>query len=243
MSHENEVFLKFVLLAGILGFDKVSFGLEIPTSVAAPAFVFFANYAPDWQDKFVESLPKHHGARVAYGKRTTPAYEGESTYWSRDDFYREAAANMIAEQSIKRFAGPAGCTSYFAMEPTASNDADVERTDTLIRLTSASMTRILLPKHLPQSGLSLTPTEIRIMLWVLDGKTAGEISDILTIGKSAIENHQRKLQERFETKGIFATAFLAYRMGRLTPAPGSPTAAESHDMHLLAPGQQVSSVR
>lgn len=243
MPHENDVFLKFVLLASILGFDKVSFGLEIPTSVAAPAFVFFANYAPDWHYKFVERHPKYHGARVAYGKRTAPALEAESAYWCPDDFYREAAANNIAEQDIMRFAVPFGCVSYFALEPKNSNDAMVERTNSLIRLTNTSMTRILFPKHLPQSGLSLTPTEVSIMRWVLDGKTAGEISDIMSIGKSAIENHQRKLQERFETKGIFATAFLAYRMGMLTLVPGSPIASELHGMRQLAPGQQASFAR
>lgn len=220
MDHENEVFLKFVLLANILGYRYAAYGLEYPTSVAEPPFTFFANYAPDWHHKFVDRNPKHHGSRVAYGKRTVEPPDGSEGYnWSRIDFQREAQGNHINFEWFDTIQGPGGTVSLVGLAGRHTPDSTLLRRKTrmLIDLLIEGMNNLLLKKNMPQMFVELTEQERKYLQWVLDGKTSGEIADIMHIRKSAVENMQRSLPERFDRNGIFVTAFLAYRLGMLTP--------------------------
>lgn len=214
----HEVFIKFVLLAGILGYRHVAYGLEYPTSIAEPTFSYYSNFAPDWQDKFNTKNMKHHGSRVAYGRRKSTPLPGASDYfWSRRDFFREAEAYGVYLEWVDNIPGRGGTIALVGLGGFNGQDDAILRRKThiLIEETVEAMEKLLLQKNLPQLFVKLTENERKYLLWVLDGKTASEIADIMGISKAAAENMQRKLPERFERKGIFATAFLAYRLGML----------------------------
>lgn len=218
MDHENEVFLKFVILANFLGYQHVAYGLELPTSVAAPSFSLFNNYADDWQEKFVERHARHHGSRVAHGKRTRPTAEHETRYyWHREDFMREAHEHDIKPEWLEQSKGEGGSIAFVALAergPQCSPRLN-QKVRMLIDATNEAMRRVLLAKYLPQAHIKLNGVERLYMAWVLDGKTSGEIADIMHMPKPSVDNLQRKLPERFSMKGITATAFLAYRLGLL----------------------------
>lgn len=218
VDHENEVFLKFVLLANVIGFRYASYGLEYPTSVAEPSFTLYANYAHDWQEKFVVRHVKHHGSRVAYGKRASDPAPGASPYyWTRADFMREAEANNVKLEWIENMPGRGGTTALVGLAGVTATDSPLlrKKTHILIAEVVEAMEARLLKKNLPQLFVELTDQEKKYLLWVLDGKTSGEIADIMSIRKAAVENMQRNLPDKFDRKGIFATAFLAYRLGLL----------------------------
>lgn len=218
MPHESEAFLKFVLLANILGYNYAAYGLEYPTSVAEPPFTFYANYTKDWYQKFVERHIKHHGSKVAYGKRTIEPQDGSNIYyWRRADFWREAEANNIEIEVFETISGEGGTVALVGLSGRTVPDSEIlrKKTRVLIDLTVEVMGRLLIKKNLPQVEVTLKDFERKYLLWVLDGKTSGEIADIMHISKQSVENMQRKLPERFDKKGIFATAFLAYRIGML----------------------------
>jgi hypothetical protein len=219
LPHENEVFLKFVLLANILGFKSVAIGLELPLSIAEPWCTFFANYAVDWREKFLDRHPKHHGPRVAYGKRTEgPGQPSHAYYWTPADFRREAELNNIEADWTDVIQGPGGAiaTVCLAGRTIAHSPELAEKTRVLVDIAVAAMMDILIEKQIPQFSIKLSTTEREYLAWVLDGKTSGEITDIMKISKGAADNMQRKLPERFQRNGIFVTAFLAYRLGMLS---------------------------
>lgn len=219
MPHENDVFVKFVLLAKILGYDHVGVALELPLSIAEPWCTFFANYTPDWQEKFVIRHPKHHGPRVAYGKRSAgPDVPGHDYYWTRADFAREAALNGIEADWSDKINGAHGSVTTVALanrttERSAETDAN---TRVLVDIAVQSLNQVLYEKYAPQIHIKLSKTEQEFLAWVLDGKTAGEITDIMKISKGAADNLQRRLAERFQRSGIINVAFLAYRLGMLS---------------------------
>lgn len=219
VDHENEVFLKFVLLAKIIGYRRVSYGIEYPTSVAEPSFSYYANYTTDWQEKFIERHAKHHGSRVAYGKRSAVPPEGSSPYyWTRSDFFREAEANMVKFEVLKEIPGRGGTEAIVGLSDLTEADGPLirQKANILIGEVAAAMELRLLTKNLPQLFVQLTEQERKYLLWVLDGKTSGEIADIMGIRKAVVDNMQRSLPDRFDRKGAFATAFLAYRLGLLS---------------------------
>ncbi len=218
LPHENEVFLKFVLLANILGYDFVGIGVELPLSIAEPWCIFYANYAADWREKFIDRHPKHHGPRVAYGKRTEgPDQPSHSYYWTPSDFRREAALNNVEVDWTETIQGTGGtiATVWLAGRTKERNPELTAKTRVLVDLAVTSLISILNEKHTPQYSIKLNATERQYLAWVLDGKTSGEITDIMKISKGAADNMQRKLPERFQRNGIFVTAFLAYRLGML----------------------------
>lgn len=226
MDHENEVYLKFVILSNILGYRYAAYGLELPTSVAEPSFSLFVNYADDWQSKYVERNARHHGSRVAYGKRTRPTERHEKKYyWQREDFLREARLHNITPEWFEQSTGTGGSIAFVALsertEPCSPGFNQLVRI--LIDEANERMRRLLLEKYLPQAYIKLSDVERVYLAWVLDGKTSGEIADIMSIPKPSVENLQRKLPERFEKKGIAPTAFLAYRLGLLeAPQAAAP---------------------
>lgn len=219
-SHENEVFLKLVLLASLLGYERVSFGMEVPKSMGEPVFTYWSNYPDDWSGKFVERKVRHHGAHVGYGKRLSPPAPGRSEYfWSRCDFQREADAYGIAFDYQATMLGKNGTLALIGLSRPASllSEFDKKRLTILVNATVDAMATLLLDKHLPGHRVQITATERQYMCWVLDGKTASEIASIMNIPPTKVEAMQRSLPGRFEKKGIFATAFLAFRLDMLDP--------------------------
>lgn len=217
---EFAMFASFVDLAAELGYSKVAYGLEFPNSIARPDFCYFANFQPDWRSRFsaVETLKL--GAKSALGKRTPGLFEDDSPHWRKEDFVREAQEHGLKFVWLEAIPGLAGTTSFVGLAegdefPSTETQYNIR---VLADYLAMSMTGCLVPKHMPQSLLEITQTETQCLQWVLDGKTAGEIADILDLTVYATRHMQRTLCEKFEKRSILATAVLAYRMGLLTAA-------------------------
>jgi LuxR family quorum-sensing system transcriptional regulator SolR len=218
MLHENDAFVKFVLLAKILGYEHVAIGLELPLSVADPWCAFFSNYTPDWQEKFAERSPKHHGPRTAYGKRTDePDPNKPVYYWTRADFLREAELNRIEVDWCHGIHGPNGSVaSVWMASRQVEYGLELEaKARLLAHLAATAITKIIVEKNIPQYRIELNAQEQNYLRWVLDGKTAGEIAEIMNVSKSTIDGMQRRLPERFHRSGISNTAFFDFRLGML----------------------------
>lgn len=219
-DHENEVFLKFTLLSQLLGFAKGSVGIELPTSVAQPAFCYYSNFAADWQEKFVERHAKHHGAKVAHKKRTASPPAGVNEYyWVAGDFQWEADANDIVFDYRVTLPGPFGTIANAGLSGYSGSASEysraLERAAMLVGLTIDSMRSCLVKKYLPQASLKLDAIEKQYLSWVLDGKTTAEIIEIINGDKTSVTKLQKALPQKFDRSGVVATAVLALRMDML----------------------------
>lgn len=234
-SHESDVFSSLVALANALGFQHVAFGMELPTSISKPLFSYWCNFPEDWISKFIERKVEHHGSQVAYHKRLSLPAPGSDEYnWSRCDFQREAEAYGIKFQWQQKATGRCSTVALIGLSGKDSllSEFDKKRLTILFNTTVDAMATRLLDKHLPGHRVQITEDERKYLCWVLDGKTADEIIDILRVPKNRVDTMQRNLPLRFEKKGIFATAFMAYRFGMLDPdaeclddpAPADPAA-------------------
>jgi hypothetical protein len=219
-DHENDVFLKLVLLARIIGYSDVSLGIELPTSAAEPSFSYWCTYPQDWLAKFVERDPRYHGSRAALNKRKSPPARGMSeNHWSKCDFEREAQAYGIVFQVWEAVRAGGGTVAFIGLSgrSTPLSELVEQQTRILIDMTVDAITPLLLDKHLPEHRVPISEIERRYMCWVLDGKTAGEIQIIMGLTKAQVDAMQRALPQRFGKKGIFPTSFFAWRMDMLEP--------------------------
>lgn len=225
-DHENEVYLKFALLAAQLGYPHACIAVELPTSAIDPVVTLWANYADDWVEKFVVRHVRHHGARVGYGKRKSEPLPGRHQYhWSRCDFMREAQAYGIEFDIQERIHGQRGTVAQIGLSGLGERDLVQHHTKLriLIDLTMDVMTRLLLDKYLPQHTVTVNDAERRYMNHVLDGFSNDDIAQILGITRTEALAMQRGLPKRFDRVGIVPTCFLAYKMG-LLEEPGDGAA-------------------
>lgn len=218
VNHENEVFLKFVLLARQLGYRHASLAVEIPSSVIEPVVALWASYADDWVEKFVERHVRHHGARMGYGKRkSAPAPGCHQYHWSRCDFWREARAYEIEFEVEEAIPGRRGTSALVGLASHAGVKSALHHSmlNFLIGCAIGAMTPLLLDKYLPQHRATITEIERRYMCLVLDGYPNPDIAEVLGIPVKDASTIQRNLPKRFDKLGIVPASFLAYKLGLL----------------------------
>lgn len=220
LDHENEIFLRLVILADILGFRHASYGLAYPTTYLEPALSYFANYRHDWEEKFLSRHPKYHGSKASIGKRTNEP-PGAHSSWRRADFFREARENNVILQRVDNIPGRGGTTALIGLGGNKGEDTPILRhkTQILTEAIAGAMDNVLIPKNLPQLFIELSGEERRFLLWAMDGKTAGEIGSIMELSPGRLNYLQRILPKQFDKTGshaLVATASFAHRMGLLT---------------------------
>jgi len=76
----------------------------------------------------------------------------------------------------------------------------------LVQAAHTSMARILIPKLMPEAGTALSIREIEVLRWTGDGKTSGEIGDILSLSEHTVNFHIKnalvKLNATNKTAGV-----------------------------------------
>lgn len=77
------------------------------------------------------------------------------------------------------------------------------------------MTRCLLPKIMPEAYLTLSSREQAVLRWTAEGKTAGEISDILHISERTINFHIRNAIAKLDAPNKTSAAIRAAVLGLL----------------------------
>lgn len=79
----------------------------------------------------------------------------------------------------------------------------------LVVVAHMRLSRILLPKHFIQQCGTLTSREIEVLKWIADGKTIGEISDLLAVSENNVKFHIRNVIANFHVTNKTAAAVYA----------------------------------
>ena len=217
LQHEHEVFNGFVTLAEMLGYSYATFGLKFPTSFVAPRYSFYANYLPDWSERFVAQKSSHHGSYVAKHKRTVEP-QGRDVYnWAPQDFDYEAELHGIHFDDSRTMPGEFGTVARIGVAGNSRPRDPVLRRKTkmmfdwVIRM----MNLRLITKNLPQCEIVLTNIEREYLLWVLDGRPQEELAGLMHVNDKSIKAMYRELQKRFDRRSIYTVAAMAREMKML----------------------------
>lgn len=216
---EREMFSLAVELAHGLGFDYCSYVLRTPVPLTRPKSVMYSNYPAAWQSIYQKKgyLDVDPLVQRAIGS-LTPVLWSDELFAPTPEMWEEARAFGLEAglaQSCRDANGMIGLPVLARSgEPVTSTEWQTKACHILWLVQSMHLciTRIVAPRLLTALTVELSRREIEVLRWTGDGKTSGEIADILHLSERTvnfhISNSIAKLQVSNKTAAVLQAALL-----------------------------------
>ncbi|RYF63204.1 MAG: LuxR family transcriptional regulator, partial [Comamonadaceae bacterium] len=150
-----------------------------------------------------------------------PLLWGDAVFASAPELWSEARAHGLrvgwAQSSLDGF-GVGGMLTLSrsgeALTPLELREKDSEMR-WLVQAAHLSLSRLMKPRYVTQPESPLTPREIEVLKWSADGKTAGEIADILSISVPTVNFHIKNVVQKLRAANKTAAVVQALMSGLL----------------------------
>lgn len=179
-----------------LGFDHCAYGLRLPLNVTKPKTVMLNNYPPIWQQRYVEGNYLAIDPTVRHGGRSVmPLVWDDNVFREARDFWEDARAHGLRygwAQSSTNMQGVRGMlTLARCAEPLSESELKTNgyRMVWLTQVIHQCMSDLISPKILPETTIQLSLREKDVFRWTAEGKTAGEIANIMNIAERTVNFH------------------------------------------------------
>lgn len=219
---ESEVFARIAAAVQALGFEQCAFGLRVPLPVTSLKVMLINNYPPEWQKRYQESNYVRIDPTVLHGRTTQePLVWSDEVFSSVPQLWAEAQSAGLRHGWCQSNMDVYGVTSMLSMsrsaEPiTASELAEKQmRMCWLVSVAHMALGRLVKPKLYGEPSVDLTARETEVLKWTVDGKTAGEIADILSISIDTVNFHVKNATVKMNCPNKAAAAVHALAMGLL----------------------------
>jgi len=217
-------------IAGQLGFDHFIYGVQVNTSLTRPYQFILNGYPKEWRARYVEH--NYQEVDPTYNhcitrRRTIPVI------WDSRVFTGDKAAKMRNEskefglQCGASFAvhgghGEAAMLSLASSQDTCRAEQDIVsiigKSQLLACYLHEATQRIVLSKgSLLLTKMELTLREKECLLWAAEGKTGGEIADILKITERTVTFHLQNAGNKMGASNRQHAIARAISMGLIAP--------------------------
>ncbi len=193
-ENPQDLLQHLVKTAELLGFDYCSFVLRAPYPLTAPKTLLMSNYSDVWQQRYAANHYIYQDPIMQHSLRSI-----SPLIWSveqfKSPFGEEALAHGIgcgwaqAYYNTQKFIGVMSLARSF--EPIGANEL-TEKTPALSWLTQlayAGFYAFMAPKLTLALNIKLTEREKEVLRWTADGKSAGEIAEILILSERTVHFH------------------------------------------------------
>ena len=195
---EHEIFDRITAAAGALGFDHCAYGLQILEPVSNPRTILLNNYPDGWRSRYEEAEYLRVDPTVAHGRRSPqPIVWNERLFAPARAMWEEARSFGLcfgwAQSSLDVFGGGGMLTlsrARGALTPAELASEEI-RFRWLTHVGHLMLSRVFNARRTHSNAATLTAREIEVLKWTADGKTAGEISDLLVISENTINFHMK----------------------------------------------------
>lgn len=202
-----------------LGFDYCAFGMRWPLPLSKPKLFMINNYPPEWQERYATGSYFHVDPTVAHCLRSVqPVVWSESLFENRREFWEEASGSGLKFGWAQSFYDPRGIVSMLTFARTHDELCEAELSAKALRMSwigqtaLQEMTRLMEPQHLSASHVNLTAREVEVLRWTADGKTSGEVAEIMNITERTVNFHVNNTLEKLgasnKTAGVIKAAML-----------------------------------
>src|SRR5450830_44410 len=218
-SDEAGVFAVLSKIAGQIGFSFCAFGMRMPLPVSRPKVFTINNYSPAWQRLYTEQNYLAIDPTVAHGSRSVlPLIWSDDVFQDARPMWEEARAHGLKvgwaqscydAQSIGGMLTLARSNDDFSLSELRANSPKMSW---LTQAAHTSLARLLVPKLMPAPTNPLSVRELEVLRWTADGKTSGEIGDIMNISEHTVNFHIKnslvKLNATNKTAGVVKAAMM-----------------------------------
>jgi len=218
----HEVFNELISLGHQLEFEYIAYGLRSPLPLTRPKIEMFNNYPVAWQARYKEEGYINKDPTVHLGMRTLlPIIWSDDLFVSARDLWEDARSFGLQVGVAKSVRDEFGISGMLTLarsgEPFSEEEIQQKRLKILwlTQVAHLSMAQHLMDKVLPEAEVKLSNREIAVLRWTADGKTSGEISEILGIAERTVNFHINNAVEKLGTTNKLAAAVKATVLGML----------------------------
>ncbi|QDQ25972.1 LuxR family transcriptional regulator [Chitinimonas arctica] len=222
LNCEHALFKQIEIAAVALGFEYCAYGLRVPLPLSNPKMIILNNYPVAWQQRYQEQGYLRRDATVLHGQHSqTPIIWSDQVFASVAEMWDEAQAFGLRHgwaQSSCTANGVGGMlTLARSSGPITAEELQSKelRMRWLVQTSHNALTRILAPKLGIEVKVRLTQREVEILKWTADGKTAGEISAILSLSENTVNFHIKNAVAKLDASNKTAAVVRAAMMGFL----------------------------
>jgi len=216
---ESEFFDVLSAIARKLGFDYCAYGMRMPLPLAEPRLIMLNNYSAAWQQRYETEDYLAIDPTVAHGKRTTMPF-----VWSDDaldtcqSFWEDAESHGLKVGWAQSCYDARGVGGMLTLARSNDHLSDKELDDISLKMSWLALaahqilSRLLIPKCMPEAAADLTAREIEVLRWTADGKTSSEVGEIMRISERTVNFHVNstllKLGASNKTAAVIKAAIL-----------------------------------
>lgn len=224
LTAESETAL-FQVLAGaarVLGFEYCAYGMRMPLPVSRPKVFMLNNYSEQWQQRYQQEGYLNIDPTVAHGTRSVmPLVWSEGVFAKNRRFWEDAWVHGLRvgwSQSCYDARGTGGLLTL-ARSAESMSPAEVRellpKVSWLAQAAHEGMSRLLLPKYMPEAGAVLSAREIEVLRWTADGKTSSEVGMIMNIAERTVNFHVNSALEKLGAVNKTSATIKAAMLGLL----------------------------
>jgi LuxR family transcriptional regulator len=216
---EHSLFEKISRAAVSLNFEHCAYGMRLPLPLSNPRSILLNNYPAAWRARYEQANYLAADPTVVHGRRSqAPLVWTDAVFQSAKRMWAEARSQGLRigwAQSSRDTNGVAGMlTLSRSAEPLGARELECQevRMRWLVNVSHQALSRLLAPKLGWGDKPSLTSREVEVLKWTADGKTAGEISDLLAVSEHTVNFHVKnavfKLKAANKTAAVVRAAML-----------------------------------
>ena len=219
----TEAFAAAQLAAAQLGFEHCAYGLRLNLPVTRPQTLLFNNYPAAWQAHYVASGYLEADPSIAKGRLgEEPHTWQELATHAAHPIWEDARAHGLAhgwfQSQLEQAGGGGMLTLVRGAEALSATELRCQslRWRWLTSVTHHTMRRLLQETACGGGQTPLTAREIEVLKWMADGKTNGEISDILLISENTVKFHVKNVVSKMHVANKTAAVVRAAMSGWLS---------------------------
>jgi LuxR family transcriptional regulator len=217
---ERQVFTMVAELARGLGFDYCTYGLRTPIPLTRPKTAMYSNYPLAWQTIYQEKGYLDIDPTVQRAIRSlSPVLWSDDLFAPTPELWEEARSFGLRAGLAQICRDVSGMTGLLVLAR-AGDAITITEWQTkachilwLAQAVHLYMARIVAPKLLPALAVELCQREVEVLRWTGDGKTSGEIADILQISERTVNFHISKVITKLQVNNKTAAVLQASMLG------------------------------
>lgn len=216
---EEAFFAAVAKAARELGFEYCAYGLRMPLPISRPKMLLLNNYSAEWQQRYAEQNYLAVDPTVAHGIQSVlPLVWSETLFESAPQFWEDARGHGLHHgwaQSSYDAKGNVGmltlARSHDELTATELRDNSL-RLNWLVQVVHEAGVRMAVKQRVAEPSIVLTAREIEVLRWTAEGKTSGEVGQIMDISERTVNFHITnslvKLGAVNKTAGVVKAAIL-----------------------------------
>jgi LuxR family quorum-sensing system transcriptional regulator SolR len=193
---EQALFIATTRFAAKLGFEYCAYCMRLPLPTSNPTVVLFSNHPPAWQSEYLRKnyLAIDPTFRHAMHSQA-PLVWSDKVFAETSELWNRARAHGLKVGWAQPCRDARNVIGLLTLARSGREIDDAEASQKqfhlawLAQTTHIGMTKYLARRLVPAMDAKLSAREIDVLRWAAEGKTAGEIADILRITHRTVYFH------------------------------------------------------